>query len=276
MQRDPVEILVVGHYCHDTLVKHNGVHRALGGSSAYGSAVLSAIGADFAVVAKVGPDFLYHNDVLASPNVVDGQRTTNFVNDYTAGERKQRLESVCEPIRPEELEMRAEVAIACPIAGEVPLTTLRRMRVLSRVLLADVQGFIRAFKPSGEVYDRRLAETPFADAVESLNYFKASTEEARALDIEALRQKTRVVVTEGSRGCTLYSEHPPLPVPGFAVEEVDSTGAGDCFLAGLAVGLLRQWDVLRALRLANFCGAQAVTQIGIPALRREIFKDLVD
>src|SRR5262245_57178358 len=153
MQRDSIEILVVGHYCHDTLVSQDGVRRALGGSSAYSAAVLSATDARFAVVAKVGNDFLYQNTVLVSPTVVEGQRTTNFVNDYTVGERRQTLEEVCEPIRPEELQVRTEMAIACPIAGEVPPATLLRMRELSRVLVADVQGFIRAFEPNGKVYN---------------------------------------------------------------------------------------------------------------------------
>lgn len=63
-------------------------------------------------------------------------------------------------------------------------------------------------------------------------------------------------------------------VPGFAVESVDTTGAGDGFVAGLLKGLLDHPDApndeaqLRAIcRYANAVGALATTQRGaIPAL----------
>jgi sugar/nucleoside kinase (ribokinase family) len=51
---------------------------------------------------------------------------------------------------------------------------------------------------------------------------------------------------------------PPGPV-------VDTTGAGDCFYAGLLVGLLRGMDVDQAGRLAAACGAQCITGKGATA-----------
>ena len=56
---DFTSILVVGHYCHDTLLSNAGEHRTLGGSAAYASAVLEVLGEPYEVVSKVGPDFLY-------------------------------------------------------------------------------------------------------------------------------------------------------------------------------------------------------------------------
>src|SRR5712671_2032682 len=53
-----VSILVVGHYCHDTLFGNAGTHRTVGGTAAYASAILEALGESHEVVAKVGEDFL--------------------------------------------------------------------------------------------------------------------------------------------------------------------------------------------------------------------------
>jgi 1D-myo-inositol 3-kinase len=265
-----LEVLVAGHYCHDTLVNAQGVHRVLGGSAAYSAAVLQALGARYQVVAKVGDDFRYAADVVAPPRVVAGARTTSFIDDYTSGARVETLEAVCEPIAPADLTAPCEVAIACPIAGELPPASIERLRQLSRVLVADVQGLIRAFGPQGQVTHVPLERTPFMEVVGHLDYLKVSADEARALDLDALCRRTRVVVTEGAGGCTLLHEGPSgLHVPAFAAEERDSTGAGDCFLAGFAVGLLRGLPVERALRLGNWCGAQAVSQVGIPRLRAE-------
>jgi len=44
-----VSILVAGHYCHDTLIGNDSIHRTLGGSAAYVSAILQALGEAHAV-----------------------------------------------------------------------------------------------------------------------------------------------------------------------------------------------------------------------------------
>ena len=81
-----------------------------------------------------------------------------------------------------------------------------------------------------------------------------------------LKQKERVVVvTHGARGCTVYShyyEDYPVPVPGYVVDEVDPTGAGDCFDAGFLAVFLRGDSPIEAAKWANACGALAVTKQG--------------
>jgi 1D-myo-inositol 3-kinase len=58
-------------------------------------------------------------------------------------------------------------------------------------------------------------------------------------------------------------------VPAVPVVEVDPTGAGDCFLAGFALGMLRGLPRSRCAELANAFGAQAVTQVGVPRIHEE-------
>jgi len=82
-----------------------------------------------------------------------------------------------------------------------------------------------------------------------------------------------VVVTRGAAGCTYLLPEGQGTIPGFSVRVVDTTGAGDGFVAGLLVGLLEQkgdWSreaIERALQLANTVGALVCTRRGaIPAL----------
>ncbi len=83
-----------------------------------------------------------------------------------------------------------------------------------------------------------------------------------------------LVVTQGAAGCTYFTTADQGQVPGFSVEPVDSTGAGDGFVAGLLTQILAKpnlWeradDLKAALRLANAVGALASTQRGaIPAM----------
>ena len=51
-------------------------------------------------------------------------------------------------------------------------------------------------------------------------------------------------------------------MPSFPVSVVDTTAAGDAFVGGLAVALLRDAPVRDAVRFANACGALAVTRAG--------------
>jgi len=53
-----------------------------------------------------------------------------------------------------------------------------------------------------------------------------------------------------------------LDIPGYAVDEIDPTGAGDCFSAGFIAGLEAGWPLEKAGRFANATGALAVTQMG--------------
>jgi ribokinase len=78
-----------------------------------------------------------------------------------------------------------------------------------------------------------------------------------------------VVITLGSEGALVTSEEGTQHLPAFPVEVVDTTAAGDAFVAGLAVALLRGTPLLEAVRFANAAGALAVTRAGAqPSLPR--------
>lgn len=66
------------------------------------------------------------------------------------------------------------------------------------------------------------------------------------------------VVKLGPEGCLVDGDH----VPGFAVDAVDATGAGDCFVAGFLAALSRGLTPLLAARFANAVGALSVRQSG--------------
>src|SRR5690242_5753688 len=70
------------------------------------------------------------------------------------------------------------------------------------------------------------------------------------------------VVTAGSHGAALAGPDGTEQVPGFTVSSVDSVGAGDSFVAALAVGLAAGAAPAEALRAACAAGATATTRRG--------------
>jgi sugar/nucleoside kinase (ribokinase family) len=77
---------------------------------------------------------------------------------------------------------------------------------------------------------------------------------------ESLRSlgATNVVIKLGARGCWVNG----AAVPGYAIEVVDTTGAGDCFVGGFLAALQRGLTALEAARFANAVGAMSVGRVG--------------
>ncbi|OYD83792.1 ribokinase [Azospirillum brasilense] len=73
-----------------------------------------------------------------------------------------------------------------------------------------------------------------------------------------------VIVTLGARGAVACrSGVEPIHQPAFAVEPVDSLGAGDAFTAGLAASLLDGRPLPECLKRAAACGALVARRLGV-------------
>jgi sugar/nucleoside kinase (ribokinase family) len=70
------------------------------------------------------------------------------------------------------------------------------------------------------------------------------------------------VVKLGARGCAIFDGPGAEDVPGFKVEAVDTTGAGDCFAGAFLAGLQRGMNSTGVARLANAVGALSVERPG--------------
>jgi sugar/nucleoside kinase (ribokinase family) len=64
-----------------------------------------------------------------------------------------------------------------------------------------------------------------------------------------------IVLKRGEEGCTVYTKETIVDVPAFPVEEVDPTGAGDCFDAGFLCGLLEKKPLAECGKMAAAVGA---------------------
>jgi len=71
-----------------------------------------------------------------------------------------------------------------------------------------------------------------------------------------------VALKKGSKGTTLYSRTETVDCPLYKVQEVDPTGAGDCFDAALLCGLLEGKSLLEAGKMASAAGALNVMKLG--------------
>lgn len=74
-----------------------------------------------------------------------------------------------------------------------------------------------------------------------------------------------VILKLGIQGCYFHGAGEAYHVPGFTVQAVDTTAAGDTFNAGLAIALAEGSPIPHALRFANAAAAISVTRLGAQA-----------
>lgn len=71
-----------------------------------------------------------------------------------------------------------------------------------------------------------------------------------------------VVTKVGARGCIVFEGSDERHVPGFCIDAVDSTGAGDSFVGGFLGGLYHGMTALEAARFGNAAGALSASSLG--------------
>ncbi len=245
-----------------------------GGKGANQAVAAARLGAEVTFVARLGRD-LFGEQALAGYQA-EGINTAYMVRDddepsgvalivvdrqaeniiTVAPGANKRLSA--EDVRAAESAIREADGVLLQL--EIPLTTVRAAIELAQ------QHKVRV------ILNPAPAQALPADLLSGVDVLTPNENEAaRLLDgkadvaLETLAARgsgTRVVTTCGARGCEVLSDGKRQHVPGFQVEAVDTTGAGDCFSGALAVALARGWQMIDAARYANAAAALAVTRFG--------------
>ncbi|MBE3177450.1 aminoimidazole riboside kinase [Enterobacter cloacae complex sp. P3B] len=100
-------------------------------------------------------------------------------------------------------------------------------------------------------------------SVEELAFLTGDEDVREGLNTLMQRCPARLVlVTQGKEGVIAWHEGAVKHYPATPVQCVDTTGAGDAFVAGLLYGLAAGQDLVPAIALAQRCGALATTAKG--------------
>jgi sugar/nucleoside kinase (ribokinase family) len=153
-------------------------------------------------------------------------------------------------------------AFALPaIDGDHLAPTLQRARELGCLtsinICWDTRGrWLKLIEPA-------LAHTDyiFPNCDEGRELTGESEPAAIADRLRALGVKT-VIVKLGAAGCYVESPEGAFTSPGFTVQPLDTTGAGDCFAAGFLASLCRGQSLAQAAQYANAAGALATLGLG--------------
>jgi fructokinase len=311
---DHPQALALGELLIDFVPEENGLTlaqarafvKAPGGAPANVAVGMARLGVRTGFLGKVGDDPFGHYlaGVLTEHGVdvgglhFDDQARTAlaFVSLTAAGDRDflfYRHPSADMRHRADEIDVDAVAAARMLHVGSISLIQdPSRGATLRALELAEEHGAWVSYDPN-----LRLALWPSPEAARNgirsvwrkAHIIKISEDELEFLtgarDLAAARtlrhERLRLlVVTRGDAGVTYLTRRGEGEVPGFRVDTVDTTGAGDAFTAAMLASVL-QTDALeedpaalvRALRRANAYAALTTTRRGaIPALptRREL------
>jgi len=171
-------------------------------------------------------------------------------------------------LTPEDVEAAEDLITGAEVVVmqlETPIETVGRAAALARehgvrVILNPAP----ARQLSDEILGNVSILTPNESEAELLTGIQVSDdagaeEAARAL---SARGVDIVILTLGSRGAYVFESDSGELVPGFEVQAVDTTAAGDVFNGSLAVGLAEGKPLAEAVRFANAAAALSVTKLG--------------
>jgi 1D-myo-inositol 3-kinase len=261
-------VLVCGHVTLD----RRGEALVPGGSAYYAARALAALGARPRVVTAAGPDF--PREALDGIEVcwVRAPRTTRFENVHGPdGRRTQRVEVGAAPLEPGDVPARwreADALLLAPVIGETPLPAFARV-ARARVTLLGLQGLVRVVAGDG-----RVLQPPWAFAAGDLAGITAvclGEDDVRGQGELVARLAAAVPLvafTHGAQGADLLAAGAVRRVGVFPVREVEPTGAGDVFAAGLLLGLARGESPQDAARLGAAAASIVVEGDGGAALGR--------
>jgi len=263
-QMTQIDYLVVGHICSDLTPEGSQV----GGTVAYSGRTAQALGCKAAVLTSAASDYDLDQTLFGiKVHTVCSPCTTTFENVYTESGRVQKIHCVAQRLCIEDLPeqwRQARIVHLGPVANEIEPEIIHRFE--KSLVGLTPQGWMRYWNGSGYVRPRNWPFAsdilPFAEAV--------ILSEEDILNDEILadfRKLSRLLVlTRGSRGCTVFYGKKTKHIPTIPVENVNPTGAGDIFAAAFLVRLEQTggepWE---AAEFANRIAAATVNVNGLEA-----------
>lgn len=262
---------------------------AAGGKGANQAVAAARLGADVALIARVGDDMFadraiegYRSEGIATEWILRDPRAPTGVALILVDATGENLISVASGanhlLTPADVELAAERigdSDALMLQLEVPVPAVKRAAEIAGA--AGVPVILDpAPAPDGPPMAELLA---FADYV-TPNESEATAVTGIPVDDEksALQAGRRLlelgvehaILTLGPRGVLVVKGDQSEWIPPVRVEAVDSTAAGDAFNGGLAVALARGDEMGNAVRYASMVAALSVTKMGAqPSLPTE-------
>ncbi len=243
-----------------------------GGPVATALVALSRLGAKTAFVGKMGDDEsgnlmksqLTEENVDVSHVVIEPGASSHpafIVVDQATGSRTIFWsEAQISPLRASEIDrdfiIAARILHLDGIQTEAGLTAARWAKEAGITVVLDGDTIMDGIDELVELTDVLITSHNFASQFTGIDDPERAMDKMRSLGPEI------VGITLGDDGCILSWENNIHREPAFAVNTVDTTGAGDVFHGAFIYGLLQGWPMDKIARFANAVAAMKCRKLG--------------
>lgn len=295
------EVLCIGISCVDTVVsgfsqkqfnENNETHRVdtiqmvLGGDAANQAMILGKLGNKVSIISGIGDDPAgYFIKTTLEKNGVNTQYLKEYKETVSSqaivllekdGERRfiAPRTNISLPFALEEEDIIKSKIVSLASIGSIPFrnteyinTTVKKAKANNSIVCADVicTGWLQSIEQLKEALP--YIDYLFCNKEEGF----CITKEEKIEEIAAVFLKNgaqNVIIKAGSKGCYLCKEDEIIQIPIMEkVKIVDTTGAGDSFVAGFITGLLKKKSTMESIHLANKIAGIAISQTGIENLQ---------
>jgi len=278
-------ITVIGNPVYDYIKtqKIDPEGRVLSGCSTNAALALAKLGLSVRLVGAVGDDhrsqFIaslekYRVEYEITPSKATGGFSLIYYDDF--GNRTLDLIDRADDIG--ELDPRwydgSEAVLIGPILGEVSFDAIRAIKEeFHGLFFCDPQGLLRGVDENGRIFHEKPAG--IEDILGLFHIVKPNELEGKVLTgidcredpYEAARiikswGPKIVIVTLAELGSVIYDGEKFIDIPPYEINLVDSTGAGDTYMAGFTFEYLRTLDLRQAGCFASCVSSVMIEQVG--------------
>jgi len=168
----------------------------------------------------------------------------------------------------------SEAVLIGPILGEVSFDNIRKIRSnFSGLFFCDPQGLLRGADQSGRIYHEK--PEGIEEVLGLFDIVKPNELEGKVLTGIDCRQNPYeaariikswgpkiVIVTLAELGSIIYDGERFVDIPPYQIDLIDSTGAGDTYMAGFTFEYLRTHDLRQSGCFASCVSSIMIEQVG--------------
>ena len=257
------DYLVVGHITQDI---SNGRVRT-GGCVYYGAITAQKLGLSVAIVTSCPNGFNFPEEIKTRKIItVDSDDLTTFVNKYVSkdemSDRSQTIISTANKISIDDIPPSWRTIPFVhfgPLVNELGPDVIQGFPNSFKV--ASIQGWTRKWDLEGNVSNFGWDGS---DILPHVDVAVCSREDINS-DADLIRWKNMVpllIVTNGRRGSTLYSQGGCTNIDSVEAKQVDPTGAGDVFASSFIAKYRDTLDYEYSARFASFVAGMSVEGYG--------------
>lgn len=292
------QVVSIGHLCVDVTARTvdsmpsggqlkpvDNIFMSTGGCANNCANDMAKLGMDVGIMGKIGMDSFgdYLVQALAANGVnsehlirdpkeptsasvllVDSHKERNILHCYGANTQMTEADVDYEALKGAKIVVVNAAFLLPALDGEPMARMLEKIQGMGIYTILDTAWdphgvWMKAIRPCLPHLDL------FIPSIEEAEQIAGKTDPDEIADVFLAGGAKNVVIKMGKEGAFIKNATIREKAPAFVVDAVDTTGAGDSFVAGFTTGLLQGWDLKTCAIFANGVGAHCVMAPGASA-----------